>query len=42
MRKWKRHFTHALEQTDFFFKFQTDIPKERNALNSQALVASKN
>ena len=24
---------HVLDQKDFFFKFQKDIPNERNALN---------
>ena len=33
MKKRMRHFTHVLELKDFFFKFQKDIPKERNALN---------
>ena len=32
MKKWMRHFTHVLELKDFF-KFQKDIPNERNALN---------
>ena len=27
------HFTHDLKQKDFFYKFQKDIPNERNALN---------
>ena len=33
MKKWMCHFTHVLEQKDFFSKFLKDIPKERNALN---------
>ena len=33
MKKGMRHFTHVLKQKDFFFKFQKDIPKERNSLN---------
>ena len=33
MKKRMRHFTHVLKQKDFFFKFQKDIPHERNALN---------
>ena len=33
MKKRMRHVTHVLNQKDFFFKFQKDIPDERNALN---------
>ena len=33
MQKRMRHFMHVLELKDFFFKFQKDIPNERNALN---------
>ena len=35
MKKRMRHFSHVLEQKDFFFffKFQKGIPNERNALN---------
>ena len=33
MKKRMLHFTHVLEQKDFFSKFLKDIPNERNALN---------
>ena len=33
MKKQMHHFIHVLELKDFFFKFQKDIPNERNALH---------
>ena len=33
MKKQMCHFTHVLEQKDFFSRFLKDIPNEKNALN---------